>query len=209
MGNNAKIAKFCFNAMACSVFLTATPSRADPILQSAIEPADLAYLSAQMADAGRALGDPELLIAAARLRLSLPLASDAGPDLTRPAQAWLDEATALAPSDRGIAGRIDDARGLATRGRTPGPLAVSVELRPNGRAEFNEPFRANKPAIAFAETHNGASLRMTVRDPKGDTVCEDNSRLTRVICRWVPQRDSGYLIVLEATGGARVVLITN
>lgn len=182
-----------------------------------------AELSARLYFAGRDMGDAVMVLAAARLRLSIdPAPADRtaqtegpeappAPEPILAAEEMLATARALAGEDEALLGLIADATAERTKGVASGPLYNIGSLASGGRDRYDAlPFRGGEYAEVYVEARARSDLRLTVTDEAGRLVCSDSDRSHIAYCGWRPDAPGHFTIVVENRGaGTSYALMTN
>jgi len=193
---------------------------AQPAMTTEIERAEL---SARLYFAGRDMGDAVMVLAAARLRLSIePTPADRtartegaeappAPEPFLAAEEMLATARRLAAGDEALLGLIEDAAAERTKGVASGPLYNIGSLAAGGRDRYDAlPFRGGEYAEVYVEARSRSDLRLTVTDAAGRLVCSDSDRSHIAYCGWRPDAPGRFTIVVENRGaGTSYALMTN
>lgn len=193
---------------------------AQPALTTEIERAEL---SARLYFTGRDLGDAVMVLAAARLRLSIePAPADRtaqsdgpeappAPEPILAGEEMLATARSLAAGDEALLGLIEDAAADRTKGVASGPLYNIGSLAAGGRDRYDAlPFRGGEYAEVYVEARSRSDLRLTVTDEAGRLVCSDSDRSHIAYCGWRPDAPGRFTIVVENRGaGTSYALMTN
>ena len=195
-------------------------SYALPAFAEEPSPVKLAELSARVYAAGRAAGDPLLVLSAAKLRKSLaPVAGDraavdgvAGVGAPLGWEEMLAQATALAAGDEVVLGLIEDARVETTKGVASGPV-YNIGSLGNGKGDTYPPieFRGGEYAEVYVEAKAATNLNLAVYDDKGRLVCSDTDISPIAYCGWTPAAAGTFTLKVDNKGpaGADYALMTN
>ena len=185
-----------------------------------------AALSAELADTGRAMREPLLLIAAAKLRKGVEarpverkaetedggMAASDGGAIPDDWQAMLDDAVKLAPGNETIAELADDIRAETSKGKTDGP-AYNIAVLPAGKRNIyrDVTFTGSEYAEVYVEGSDRVNIDLFVKDGNGNTVCSDTDPSHIGYCAWTPRWTDKFTIIVENRGNAddRYSLMTN
>lgn len=191
-----------------------------PALAEPSSPLRLAELSARLYATGVDLGDPLLVISAARIRKQIaPEATDRAAIDGTPGEgaplSWeemLASAEALAGDDATLLGLIGDARDEATKGVASGPV-YNIGSLANGDGDTYPPitFRAGEYAEVYVEAKDATDLNLTVHDAQGRLVCSDTDISHIAYCGWTPAEAGDFTLKIENKGpvAASYALMTN
>jgi hypothetical protein len=183
-------------------------------------PLQVAELSARLYAHGVTVGDPVLILSAARLRKSLaPVASDrlplggqpvAGAPLTW--EEMLATSEGLATGDDLLLGLIDDIRVETTKGVASGPV-YNIGSLTNGGNDIYPPieFRGGEYAEVYVEAKAATNVNLTVLDDQGRLVCTDTDISHIAYCGWTPAEGGTFTLKVENKGpaAAAYALMTN
>ena len=195
--------------------LSALPLAAEPL-----SPVKTAELSARLFDTGVQMGDPLLILSAAKLRKTLNLT-----ETTRPAtegeaatdtptgwQDMLAAAEPLAEGDDTLLGLIDDIRAETTKGVATGPV-YNIGKIANGKTDIygKVDFNGGEYAEIYVEAKGATDLNLTVTDAMGRLVCSDTDKSHIAYCGWRPSKTESFSIRVENRGpnGVTYALMTN
>ena len=164
--------------------------------------------------------DPLYMLAAARLRKSVPLkATERAPDgkmaATGAPLGWdemLTQAEELAYGNSLLTGLIGDIRAERNKGVVNGPVYSIVSLRAGGRDEYpGLTFRGGEYAEIYVEGPSGSDLNLMVRDAKGRLVCSDTDISDIAYCGWRPPADEAFTVTVTSEGqrGGEYSMMTN
>ena len=179
-----------------------------------------AQLSAELYAAGLAMGDPVLILSAAKLRKTLnPTATDraaeggtAGEGAPVTWEEMLASAEDLAGEDEALLGMIDDVRAETTKGVSSGPVYNIGSLGDGGADTYPVvDFIGGEYAEVYVEAAPGADLNLTVLDAAGHVVCTDGDQSHIAYCGWTPAEDGAFVLKIENAGSvpADYALMTN
>ncbi|WP_376988157.1 hypothetical protein [Bosea sp. R86505] len=185
--------------------------------------ADLA-LGYQLYGIGQERKDPLVVIAAARLIASVPLADrqrekverggtdSAGAD-KKPLDlaAVLTGARTLAAGDKTLLAMIADVEATASRGRVGGVGRTSTRVRAGATDVFTERFRGRESAEVSVSGDGDTDLDLYVYDENGNLICKDDDYTDQLFCRWNP-RWTGFFRVEVVNRGSvynAYTLVTN
>lgn len=185
-----------------------------------MSPVRTAQLSAELYAAGLAMGDPVLILSAAKLRKTLnPTATDraaeggtAGEGAPVTWEEMLASAEDLAGEDEALLGMIDDVRAETTKGVSSGPV-YNIGSLGNGGADTYPvvDFIGGEYAEVYVEAKGATDLNLTVYDAEGRLVCSDTDKSHIAYCGWRPDETGGFVMKVENNGpsGASYALMTN
>lgn len=183
-------------------------------------PVKVAELSARLYAAGMEVGDPLLVLSAAKLRKSLaPVAGDraavdgvAGEGGPLGWEEMLASATELAAGDEVLLGLIEDAGLERPRGVASGPV-YNIGSLGNGKGDTYPPieFRGGEYAEVYVEAKAATNLNLAIYDDKGRLVCSDTDISHIAYCGWTPASAGSFTLKVENKGpvGADYALMTN
>jgi hypothetical protein len=191
------------------------PASADPL-----SPVKTAELSARLYATGLELGDPLLLLSAAKLRKSLGLTASArlpegGMADTEEPLSWQDmlaSATELAADDETLLGLIDDVQAESTKGVSSGPVYNIGNLKNGGKDAYPAvEFVGGEYAEVYVEAKGATDLNLTIYDAQGRLVCSDTDVSHIAYCGWRPADTGNFTMKVENQGpqGAKYALMTN
>lgn len=197
------------------LFLPTLPVSAEPL-----SPVKTAELSARLFDTGVQMGDPLLILSAAKLRKTLNLTETARPatdgeaatDTPTGWQDMLAAAEPLAEGDDILLGLIDDIRAETTKGVATGPV-YNIGKIANGKTDIygKVDFTGGEYAEIYVEAKGATDLNLTVTDAMGRLVCSDTDKSHIAYCGWRPSKTEGFSIRVENRGpnGVTYALMTN
>jgi hypothetical protein len=191
------------------------PASADPL-----SPVKTAELSARLYATGLELGDPLLLLSAAKLRKSLGLTAstrlpEGGMADTEEPLSWQDmlaSATELAADDETLLGLIDDVQAESTKGVSSGPVYNIGNLKNGGKDAYPAvEFVGGEYAEVYVEAKGATDLNLTIYDAQGRLVCSDTDVSHIAYCGWRPADTGNFTMKVENQGpqGAKYALMTN
>lgn len=187
--------------------------------------AQIAALSAELFLAGVEAEDPLLLLAAAKLRKSVPLSKVArqpAKDMPPPEglddiaplgwQDILDTAIAMAPADTILVGLAEDIRAEKNKGVSSGQVYSITSIRNGGTDTYPAmTYRGGEYADVYVEGTGAADLNLFVYDAQQRLVCSDTDISAIAHCGWTPAQEAAFTIVVRNRGRAHsgYSLITN
>ena len=195
--------------------LLATPAAAEPP-----SPVKTAELSARLYGVGVEMGDPVLILSAAKMRKTIaPVPTDraaqggaAAEDTPLSWQEMLAEAEVLAADDDALLAMIDDVRAETTKGVSSGPV-YNIGSLGNGGADTYPvvDFIGGEYAEVYVEAKGATDLNLTITDAKGRLVCSDTDASHIAYCGWRPADSGGFVLKVENNGptSANYALMTN
>ena len=198
----------------CTALTFGTASQAETPIQ-------LAEMSGRLFEQGIETLDPILMIAAAKIRKSLPLtqrdfAPDSGATETDGAivswQDMLDTALAAAPDDDQIAALVEDVRAEASKGVTTGQVYSITTLRSGGTDTYPAlPYTGGDYAEVYVEGNGRADLNIHITDSQNRLVCSDTDISAIAYCGWRPAKNDKFVIKVTNKGAtaSKYSLITN
>lgn len=205
-------------AAAIGLLLTGLPT----VAQETTSPIEKLRVSRALYDIGLAEEDPLLLLAAARLRKSVPLdPADRTPEGAAAAtvdaipltwQAILEEAGPLIEGDRALEGLAEDITLEGERGVANGAVYSIATVRGGGENTYPElTFTADDFAEVYVEGPSGTDLNIMIYDSKGRLVCSDTDPSAIAHCGWYPDAQETFKVTVEnrSDKGAEYSLITN
>jgi hypothetical protein len=191
-----------------------------PAMAETSSPVKLAEVSARLFATGMELGDPLLVLSAARLRKEIaPVAGDRAPTggvaqdgapLTW--EEMLASAEVLAGDDPDLLGLIDDARIETTKGVASGPVYNIGSLSDGGNDTYPPiTFRAGEYAEVYVEAKDATNLNLSVYDAEGRLVCTDTDMSHIAYCGWTPAEAGDFTLKIDNEGpvAAAYALMTN
>lgn len=189
------------------------------------DPITAARLSAELFAVADAKGDALLMIAAARLRKSAPVATiDRAPERDGDApsaetleppltwEAMLEAAQELSYGDPQLEGLIEDVRAEASKGVQSGRVESYTSIRAGGTDTYRPlVFSGGTYADVYVEGSGVADLNLFVRDAKGRLVCSDTDISAIAYCGWQPNTSETFAVEVRNKGGAPTTykLMTN
>ncbi|MBL9057652.1 MAG: hypothetical protein JNJ84_15405 [Rhodobacteraceae bacterium] len=193
----------------------AFPAGAEPL-----SPVKTAQLSAALYATGVEMGDPLLILSAAKLRKTLNpakgslLAEGAAPVDDAPLgwEEMLASAETLAEGDDTLLGLIDDVRAESSKGVSSGPVYNIGALGNGGNDTYPVvEFVGGEYAEVYVEAKDATDLNLTVYDAQGRLVCSDTDKSHIAYCGWRPDQTGGFVMKVENNGpqGANYALMTN
>ncbi len=185
-----------------------------------MSPVKTAELSARLYEAGVEMGDPLLILSAAKLRKSLGLkrgdllAEGAAPQDDAPLdwEEMLTSAEDLAEGDDTLAGLIEDVRAESSKGVSSGPVYNIGALSNGGTDTYPVvEFVGGEYAEVYVEAKSATDLNIQVLDSKGRLVCSDTDASHIAYCGWRPDSTGNFVMKVENNGpaSAKYALMTN
>jgi hypothetical protein len=185
-----------------------------------LSPVKTAQLSAALYATGVEMGDPLLILSAAKLRKTLNpakgslLAEGATPVDDAPLgwEEMLASAETLAEGDDTLLGLIDDVRAESSKGVSSGPVYNIGALGNGGNDTYPVvEFVGGEYAEVYVEAKDATDLNLTVYDAQGRLVCSDTDKSHIAYCGWRPDQTGGFVMKVENNGpqGANYALMTN
>jgi hypothetical protein len=184
-------------------------------------PVKTAELSARLYDTGLELGDPLLILSAAKLRKTLNPTQGgllpegvtiADPDAPLGWQEMLTAAEDMAEGDDVLLGLIEDVRAETTKGVASGPV-YNIGNLGNGGADTYPivEFVGGEYAEIYVEAKTATDLNLSVYDAQGRLVCSDTDKSHIAYCGWRPVDNGGFVMKVQNNGpqGAKYALMTN
>ncbi len=197
-----------------------TTAFALPVSAEPLSPVKTAELSARLYETGMELGDPLLILSAAKLRKTLGLtpvdrvAEGATAETDTPL-GWEDmlaAAESLSEDDETLLGLIDDVRAESTKGVSSGPV-YNIGNLGNGGADTYPivEFIGGEYAEVYVEAKDATDLNLSIYDAQGRLVCSDTDKSHIAYCGWRPADSGGFVMKVENNGpqGAKYALMTN
>ena len=167
-------------------------------------------LSDSLAEYGERTGDALALVAAAKIRKTLPTPLNTVAPGVTDARSWsalLKRATQLAAGDQNILGLIEDVRKL--KGRDIPGIGDEVQLlhkkvtgKGFDRAEAR--FKAGELAIVYVQPEGTGQIALFVYDEFNNLICSGDGDTSRSVCRWRPRWDGSYLLDVRNYGSTDV-----
>lgn len=170
---------------------------------------------------GLAEGEPLYILAAARLRKSVPLVAqmrapeggnaEAGPPLVS-AEDMLAAAEPMIAGDPALEELAEDIRVARSKGVRDGPVYSIVSIKGGGRDRYAAiPFTGGQYAEIYVEGASGTDLNLLVYDSKNRLVCSDTDISAVAYCGWHPKTDGTYAVTVvnEAGRGGRYSMMSN
>jgi len=163
-------------------------------------------LSDSLAEYGEKNGDAIALVAAAKIRKTLPVS------LTTPAtgatdpRSWsalLKRATQLAAGDPNVLGLIEDVRKLKVRdipGIGDGVRLLHKIVKRQGFDRAEVRFKAGEVAIVYVQPEGAGQIALFVYDEFNNLICTGNGDTAQSVCRWRPRWDGSYLLDIRNYG---------
>ncbi|WP_272008483.1 hypothetical protein [Roseovarius sp. ZX-A-9] len=195
----------------------ATPAAAGDT--GAITPIKRLETSRVVYKAGLADQDPMMVIAAAKLRKSVPLAyralapeggtaDDADP---LSAEAMLNVAAVLAEGDPVMEKLVNEVRFTDVKGVPGGPVYSSTAIAAAKDHKYpHVSFEGGAYAEIYVEGHGQANLVLYVYDGAGRLVCSDTDITNIAYCGWKPSTTENFTIqVVNKGNGTQYSLVTN
>lgn len=96
----------------------------------------------------------------------------------------LSEAHRAAADDPRLLARLKQVE--ADRGHVDGPLQMASSLIVGPGWQRRIAFRGDAPAVIYLRA--AGPVRLTVRSASGRTICSEQRRSGRILCKWRPQR---------------------
>lgn len=203
------------------LLLAASLGLAFPATAEPLSPVKTAELSARLYATGLEMGDPLLILSAAKLRKTLnPTKGSLLPEGVTATDeetplGWeemLASAEELAADDETLLGLIEDVRAESTKGVASGPV-YNIGNLGNGKSDTypSVEFVGGEYAEIYVEAKAATDLNLTVYDAKGRLVCSDTDKSHIAYCGWRPTENGGFVMKVENNGpaGAKYALMTN
>ena len=198
----------------------ALPTLALPSYAETLTPVKTAELSARLYATGLELGDPLLILSAAKLRKSLGLTAtprlpEGGVADTETPLSWQDmlaSATDLAADDETLLGLIDDISAESNKGVFSGPVYNIGSLKNGGKDSYpGVEFVGGEYAEVYVEAKSATDLNLSIYDAQGRLVCSDTDASHIAYCGWRPADTGSFTMKVENHGpqGAKYALMTN
>ena len=193
----------------------ALPAGAEPL-----SPVKTAQLSAALYATGVEMGDPLLILSAAKLRKTLNpakgslVAEGAAPVDDAPLgwEEMLASAESLADDDETLLGLIDDIRAESSKGVSSGPVYNIGNLKNGGKDSYpGVEFIGGEYAEVYVEAKGATDLNLAIYDAQGRLVCSDTDASHIAYCGWRPADTGSFTMKVENHGpqGAKYALMTN
>lgn len=193
-----------------------------PARAETLSPVKTAELSARLFAAGVEMGDPLLVISAARLRKAInPTPGGLAPEGATPAasdeaplgwQDMLTRAEEMAGENDVLLALIEDVRATTTKGVASGPV-YNISSLGNGKSDTYpaEEFVGGEYAEVYVEAKSATDLNLTVTDAQGRLVCSDTDKSHIAYCGWTPSENGRFTMKVQNKGpnGASYALMTN
>lgn len=169
--------------------------------------------------AGLADQDPLMIIAAAKMRKTVPLTyralppeggmADDGDPLT--AESMLNVAALLAEGNPVMEQLVEDVRFVDIKGVPGGPVYSSTSIAASKTDKYPQvPFQGGTYAEIYVEGKGQSDLDLHVYDSAGRLVCTDTDITDIAHCGWHPDRTEQYTIhVINKGNGTQYSLVTN
>lgn len=206
-------------ALSLTAALLAT-ALALPAAAETLSPVKTAELSARLYETGVAMGDPLLILSAAKLRKTLGLTpvdrvAEGGTAETDAPLGWEDmlaTAETLSEDDETLLGLIEDVRAESSKGVSSGPV-YNIGNLGNGGADTYPivDFIGGEYAEVYVEAKGATDLNLSIYDAQGRLVCSDTDKSHIAYCGWRPAEAGGFVMKVENNGpqGAKYALMTN
>lgn len=199
----------------------AEATKADGAATTAVS---LSNAAMELAREGREVNDPLLLLAAARVLLSVgardgdgevssePLPADAPAasggasekaDAERRdlAASLIADARLLARGDATVIALASAVENTASKGSVTGPGAYYPRVDARSTTTISERYRGGQLAEAAIYGDGDTDVDLYVYDQNGNLICADTRSSDRGYCRWVPAWTGTYYIQLRNYGG--------
>ena len=190
----------------------------------------------EIAELGREVGDPILLVAAARVLNALgsstpdgtvgeetpledPSSKPAGEAREKseeaskdPAAVLLSEARRMARGNELVMAAIADTEGGSMKGSLRGPGTYSdVRVGSLSRLTIQEAFRGSELAEVAIVGDGDTDVDLFIYDENGNEICSSTGSDDREYCRWTPRWTGTFTIELRNFGGVynAVNVLTN
>lgn len=201
--------------LAALALMLALPAQAEP--QSPVKTAEL---SARLYAAGVEMGDPLLILSAAKLRKTLGLkpsgllAEGAVADTEEPLgwEEMLASAKDLAAGNDVLLGLVEDVRAESSKGAAAGPVYNIGSLGNGGLDTYPVvEFLGGEYAEVYVEAKGATDLNLAIYDAQGRLVCSDSDISHIAYCGWRPGDTGGFVLKVENNGpsSAKYALMTN
>jgi hypothetical protein len=173
-----------------------------------VSPVRQVEAAAEMADLGRAMRDPVLLIAAARAVIASEAQGPAASDATDPwsVDVLLAEASTLAGADQSLQGIIQETALGQHRGVLTGPSQIHEIIKPSQVQRFAFTFAARERADAVLRIKpggEGAVLSLEAIDDRRRRVAITTTPAQfnhAAYVAWAPQHCGGFTIIVRNSG---------
>ena len=201
--------------LAALLIVLALPASAEPL-----SPVKTAELSARLYATGIELGDPLLILSAAKLRKSLnpqatPRLPEGGVADSEAPLTWeemLASATEFADEDEALLILIEDIKAENSKGVSSGPVYNIGSLKNGGNDAYPAvEFVGGEYAEVYVEAKSATDLNLTIYDAQGRLVCSDTDASHIAYCGWRPEDTGSFTMKVENHGpqGAKYALMTN
>lgn len=200
--------------------LTLATMIALPVSAQTLSPVKTAELSGQLYAVGLEIGDPLMILSAAKLRKQLGLkpvermAEDATPEDGSPIswEEMLASAEDIADENPVLLGLIADVRAESNKGAATGPVYSIAKIRNGGTDKYGAvEFVGGDYAEVYVEAKSSTDLNLRIYDAQGRLVCSDTDASHIAYCGWRPSATEGFVLHVENKGpqGASYALMTN
>ena len=191
--------------------LALLPFLAAPLLAEGLRSA---LLSRQLYDTGVQMGDPLLVMSAAKLRKQLdlrrveraPQGAAADMDTPAPHMGWqdmLDTAEDLAGANDLLLGLVADIRAERSKGLIGGRVYSTATLGVGRTDSYPElPFAGAEVAEIYLEGRGRGDLNLFVYDSRDRLVCSDTDISRIAYCYWRPAATDSFTVKVENKGPA-------
>ena len=169
--------------------------------------------------AGLADQDPLMVIAAAKMRKTVPMNyREMSPEGVEPeksdpltAESMLNVAALLAEGDPVMEQLVEDVRFIEVKGVPGGPVYSSAAIAAAKDHKYPEiSFTGGKYAEIYVEGKGQANLYLYVFDAAGRLVCSDTDISDIAYCGWRPDSTASFTIqVINKGNGTAYSLVTN
>lgn len=201
--------------LAALLITLALPAHAEPL-----SPVKTAELSARLYATGLELGDPLLILSAAKLRKTLnpkatPRLPEGGVADAEAPLTWeemLASATEMADEDETLLMLIEDIEAESSKGVSSGPVYNIGSLKNGGKDAYPAvEFVGGEYAEVYVEAKSATDLNLTIYDAQGRLVCSDTDASHIAYCGWRPADTGSFTMKVENQGpqGAKYALMTN
>lgn len=185
-----------------------------------LSPVKTAQLSAALYAAGIEMGDPLLILSAAKLRKTLNpkpgalMAEGAAPVEDAPLgwEEMLAAAEPWAKDDEILTALIEDIQAESSKGVSSGPVYNIGALGNGGNDTYPVvEFIGGEYAEVYVEAKDATDLNLEIYDAQGRLVCSDTDKSHIAYCGWRPDSTGGFVMKVENNGpqGANYALMTN
>lgn len=202
--------------LALALSLAAPAAAGDP---GGITPIKRLEASRMIYKAGLSDRDPLMVIAAAKMRKSVPLtyralapeggSADGADPLS--AEAMLNAAAVLAEGDPVMEKLVRDVRFTDVKGVPGGPVYSSTAIAAAKDHKYPQvPFEGGAYAEIYVEGQGQSNLDLFVYDGAGRLVCSDTDITDIAYCGWKPLATEEFTIqVINKGNGTQYSLVTN